>query len=227
MSLALLSSCDFADHKQQVVNANQHAVLPYPFSREAHKSVNTITIDDQSRPVSDAPFLQYQPDFRQIVGKHPKLELLAGQGKDWPWAHEAGIYMPSTNSIFVTSNQIDSKSRKGEKDIILSEVKLNTGSSSPEVVHHQYDQHGVIMANGGINWLGGEGMIICEQGYGSSRPSALVQLIPQGDGTFASKELLNNFHGRAFNSLNDVVVLPSNGSIWFTDPDCASSFRPY
>lgn len=193
--------------------------MPSPFGREAHKSVNTITVKstDECPIPANAAFLQYHPDFSQIISTKPKLELLAGHDKDWPWAHEAGIYIKSSNSIFVTSNQIDSDRHEGEKDIILSEVKL---SDPVQVIHHAYDQHGLRMANGGINWIGGEGMIFCEQGYNSSRPSALVQLLPNKDGTFTSTTLLNNYHGRAFNSLNDVVVLPSNGTIWFTDPDC-------
>ena len=35
---------------------------------------------------------------------------------------------------------------------------------------------------------------------------------------YATTPLLTNFHGRWFNSVNDVIV-HSDGSIWFTDPD--------
>ena len=44
---------------------------------------------------------------------------------------------------------------------------------------------------------------------------------------FATHALLDNFHGRLFNSLND-VVLHTDGSIWFTDPiyGFEQGFRP-
>jgi len=44
---------------------------------------------------------------------------------------------------------------------------------------------------------------------------------------FATRTLIDNFHGRSFNSLND-VVLHTDGSIWFTDPiyGFEQGFRP-
>lgn len=40
--------------------------------------------------------------------------------------------------------------------------------------------------------------------------------------------LLNNYYGRAFNSLNDVAINPKNQDIYFTDPEYGflQDFRP-
>lgn len=46
--------------------------------------------------------------------------------------------------------------------------------------------------------------------------------------TGKSQTLINNFHGREFSSVNDVVVNHLNGDIWFTDPTYGyeQAFRP-
>lgn len=81
-------------------------------------------------------------------------------------------------------------------------------------------------------------LLVCDQGYQRDSPSQLVLVKPNAP--YAATPLLNNFHGRPFNSLNDVVVLslPSQThrrtihsallgtrregdayeTIWFTDP---------
>ncbi|KLJ06254.1 hypothetical protein EMPG_10323 [Blastomyces silverae] len=62
-------------------------------------------------------------------------------------------------------------------------------------------------------------------GGSSSQPSALT-LVDPVSGT--AETLLNNFYGREFSSLNDVVVHHGTGDIWFTDPTYGyeQGFRP-
>lgn len=71
-------------------------------------------------------------------------------------------------------------------------------------------------------------VLVCDQGYGERQPSQLVLLDPKSG---ATRPILNNFHGRPFNSLNDVVTLPMEDgtvTIWFTDPTYGyeQQFRP-
>lgn len=157
--------------------------------------------------------MAYQKEFLGILGESPSLRCL--REKDWAWAHEAGIYLPHRNSIFVTSNRITDAN---ESKIIISEVMPSLEvDGTARVVAHDVSQHRIRMANGGTNY-GNSGMLFCDQGD-RDRPSALVHIGFDRDGNITSKVILNNFHGRAFNSINDVVVHPS-GTIWFTDPDC-------
>ncbi len=74
-------------------------------------------------------------------------------------------------------------------------------------------------------------ILICDQGYGTGQLSQLSLLNPLPP--YQTTPILNNFHGRPFNSLNDVIVLPDprrNGrsTIWFTDPDYGfeQGFKP-
>ena len=70
----------------------------------------------------------------------------------------------------------------------------------------------VPMANGGVNYR--DGVLFCAQGS-HARRGGLVWM--HADAPYRVRTLLDNYHGRFFNSLNDVVV-HSDGSIWFTDP---------
>jgi gluconolactonase len=58
-----------------------------------------------------------------------------------------------------------------------------------------------------------------------SNPSALI-LTDAVSGK--SEDLLNNFQGRPFNSINDVIIHHANDEIWFTDPTYGyeQAFRP-
>jgi gluconolactonase len=67
------------------------------------------------------------------------------------------------------------------------------------------------MPNGGVNYK--DGIIFCAQG--SEKPgTGGIYYMPRKAPPIP---LVTNFHGREFNSVNDVVVA-KDGSIWFTDP---------
>lgn len=198
----------------QYVDATSNAVLPYPFRRDAHASaITTTTFAGSYHIPADTPFVAYQAKFREILGENPSLKCVAE--KDWAWAHEAGIYLPNRHCIFVTSNRLG----EGEESrIVISQVNLPMERTGPvSIIECNESQHRIRMANGGTNY-GKEGMLFCDQGH-IDQPSSLVHTRIDENGKLMSKPILNNFHGRAFNSLNDVVV-HSTGTIWFTDPDC-------
>jgi gluconolactonase len=71
------------------------------------------------------------------------------------------------------------------------------------------------MGNGGVNYK--DGVLFCAQGTFTD-PGGLVYM--SSEPPYTTHILLNNYHGRWFNSVNDVVV-HSDGSIWFTDPTYA------
>ncbi len=107
----------------------------------------------------------------------------------------------------------DSKSGLHSNLITMSMLDLATGK-----VQNLDATTSLPSANGACLFRGQ--LLVCDQGYSVQQPSQLVLVDPKPPHTVTP--ILNNFHGRPFNSLNDVVVLPTPGhdysTIWFTDP---------
>ena len=159
-------------------------------------------------------FRTFHQSFGTFVDEDSKIELCA-QNEEYPWAHEACVYIHSRRILFVTSNICTD--RHGDKRIQISKVDMNTEPFTVQEIHADLP-----MANGGVNFLGG--ILFCCQGT-LDRLSALVLMDAQAP--YECTELLQTYHGREFNSPNDVVV-DRDGSIWFTDPiyGFEQGFRP-
>lgn len=163
-----------------------------------------------ARSVTSTPsFIVYDESFvRDIIGDSPKLTLI--ESRDYQFAHEAGVYIKSTNSVYYTANF------QTCDPVHLYAVDCATHRTT------KLDYPGVVNANGACNY--NDKVLYCSQGD-LSTPSALVLVDPT---TGASETLLNNFHGRHFSSVNDVVIHHETGDIWFTDPcyGYMQAFRP-
>jgi gluconolactonase len=127
------------------------------------------------------------------------------------FAHESGIWIPATNEIFFTSNQIIDKA--GTKSISLYKFNLSRPGEY-ECLDETEGGRATTMLNGGTNHPDG-GLIFCQQGN-LTEPSAIIHM--SSHPPYKVRTLVNNFNGRPFNSVNDVVVHPQDGGIWFTDP---------
>ncbi|KAF4439258.1 hypothetical protein F53441_12639 [Fusarium austroafricanum] len=153
-------------------------------------------------------FKTYNEAAKAIFGDCLKPEVIHENDK-YPFAHEAGVFIPEHSSLFITSNQfLDAAT--GQKKIQISKVQL---SPDGKVLGcEEMDVPSVLMANGGVNYKGG--VLFCSQGS-LDTPGGLVFVEPTPP--YRCATLITSFYGRDFNSLNDVVV-HSDGSIWFTDP---------
>jgi gluconolactonase len=151
-------------------------------------------------------FRTYHPSFKAILGQSPRIECL--KEKDYAFAHEAGVFIAETNELFITSNRLVDAS--GHQEIRISRVKL--GETSAATTCDEIECAEVVMGNGGVNY--GRDILFCAQGN-TVAPSGIYQV--SASPPYASKLVVAGFHGRPFNSLNDVVV-HGDGSIWFTDP---------
>lgn len=76
------------------------------------------------------------------------------------------------------------------------------------------------MTNGGTNYKSDMLFITSGRAY---LPPSIVAASPHPPHN--SVVLLDNFHGRQFNSLNDIKVHPTTGAIFFTDSSCVFSCR--
>jgi gluconolactonase len=153
-------------------------------------------------------FVLYNDKFLDLLGQSPKLNMI--EERNYQFAHEAGVYIRRTDSVYFTANfqtcdpvdlyAINCKTLKVEK------------LTYPDVVN----------ANGACHF--NDGVLYCSQGD-RTIPSALVWVDP---GSGKSETLVNNFRGRQFSSINDVVIHHETGDIWFTDPcyGYEQGFRP-
>ncbi|KAJ5093456.1 hypothetical protein N7456_009317 [Penicillium angulare] len=150
-------------------------------------------------------FAVYDNSFYNILGSTPKLDVIL-ENNDFPFAHEASVYVPTTDQLFVSSN-IFTDPVTNESTIKISKVNVTAHPVTAEIVNST-----VSMPNGGVNHNGG----ILWTGQGTlNTTGGLWQMSAQSPNK--AEFIVGGFYGRQFNSLNDVVVA-SDGSFWFTDP---------
>ncbi|KAK5211552.1 hypothetical protein LTR20_006090 [Exophiala xenobiotica] len=151
-------------------------------------------------------FQTYDEAFGSVLGQSPTFEMLLE--KDYPFAHEAGVFIADKNELFITSNQFSGKD--GERRVQVSKISLKLdGTARCEEIHCP----NIVMANGGVNYGDGR-ILVCAQGSATA-PSGLY--VMDIDRPYHTQLMVSDFYGRPFNAANDVVV-HSDGTIWFTDP---------
>ncbi|KAJ4357333.1 uncharacterized protein N0V89_001908 [Didymosphaeria variabile] len=168
-----------------------------------------------------AGFLLYDSHFLDILRSKPTLRIIA-EDTTGTFAHEAGVYIPATDDIFITSNHMVKNGKKYvqiSRVFRTSETTGNTDDTKEPDYHVEIVEPGpdILLANGGVNYK--DGVLFCEQ-VSLTEPGGLTYMTTHIDtmtGQYRSTKLLSNYHGRWFNSVNDVVV-HRDGGIWFTDP---------
>ncbi|TGO66931.1 hypothetical protein BOTNAR_0051g00100 [Botryotinia narcissicola] len=160
--------------------------------------------------------LQHDSAFASLVGEAPSHALLfstAGSTNN-PFFHEACVLLPDHDELYVTSNLLQATSSANFPTILISRIKLHRnddGSIKSAEWAKMRPPPGIDMPNGGVNYQ--DGILFCAQGNRSAGSGGIYHM-PRSS---PPKPLVTNFHGRHFNSVNDVVVA-KDGSIWFTDP---------
>lgn len=166
-------------------------VIDFSYSR-AHRDL-TYARSMPKRPC----FIAFDESFKKLIGSSPKITLVE-QRADM-FAHEAGVYIKSTNRNYFTSNY------QSNRTIECYSVDCTTH----EIREEKYTD--VVTANGACHWK--EKVLYCCQGDFQT-PSSLVAVDPS---TSKSEIVINNFYGREFNSINDVVIHHDRDEIWFTE----------
>ncbi|RDW69444.1 Smp-30 region containing protein [Coleophoma cylindrospora] len=184
------------------------------------ESNSKAKVSSEPSDANQIALLQHDASFQDLIGPAPKHSLLvstAGSSNN-PFFHEACVFLPEHDELYITSNLLQASSSANFPTILISRIKLRrtdrlSGDDSVHTVEwaKMRPPAGIDMPNGGVNYK--DGIIFCAQGNASSGTGGLYYM-PRGA---FPVPLVTNFYGRDFNSVNDVVVA-KDGAIWFTDP---------
>lgn len=164
-------------------------------------------------------FQSHHHQFSAITGPDPTIVLLQEDADGFATFHEACIYHEATKSIFITSNQLclpigQSDGSTSNKKVTITRVYEE--DDPPRIACVDATPADLIMANGGVNYK--SGLLFCAQGNKSNSPPGGLVYVANPEPPYSTQNLIASFYGRPFNSVNDVVVHPVDGAIWFTDP---------
>ncbi|CAF1390072.1 unnamed protein product [Rotaria sordida] len=154
-----------------------------------------------------ASFISYSPEFTSLIGYKPKIKLLAAGSVSSPFAHEGGAFIPATNEIWFTANQLPIQNTN------VSSVNLETNQI--ELLSIQPP----ILTPNGLNYFD-DSVYICSQGNRTTS-GAIYAVNPT---TLVSRLVVNSWFGLRLNSPNDVAFSTKIGGrkyMWFTDPQVA------
>lgn len=183
------------------VNGVANTTLNLPKRVCFWKQRNIICKTPMRGLATDCDFHVRDLAFVEILGLAPNLTLVANTN-----AHEGGVYHPTKNEFYFTSSRKISRSNKDAQNVEVKKLSLTTRMVT--IVFPDTD-----VANGMA--LDKEGyLLICQQGQGK-KPGYIQQMDVN---TKDTRIVADNWMGVPFNSPNDIVV-KSDGSIWFTDPD--------
>jgi gluconolactonase len=153
-------------------------------------------------------FIAFDTGFYHLFkADGPNLRVLAEDKITGNSFHEAGVWCEKTDDFWFTSNRRCTP----EGRVYATLSKINLGFES--IMDGQWSNYdctdgSIVSPNGGTILPNGN-LLLCDQGLGSSHPSSLVVVDPTEESR--PRVILNNYHGLPFNSLNDVVVVPSSG----------------
>jgi gluconolactonase len=150
--------------------------------------------------------------FQQILGDEPEVTLCR-EHDAYPWAREAGVFLPATMDLYVSSGSISvgtgsGPGPAGDRTAVITRV----GMAAEPFTYEELPPDRVPMAAGGTRFQ--SGVLFCSQGT-PERPGGLVLMQPKPP--YYAVPVVQSFHGRAFNSPSD-AALHADGSVWFADP---------
>eukprot|EP00879_Flechtneria_rotunda_P022781 GHRR01024058.1.p1 GENE.GHRR01024058.1~~GHRR01024058.1.p1 ORF type:complete len:336 (+),score=102.05 GHRR01024058.1:606-1613(+) len=172
----------------------------------------------EQQPVNSDSYAVDNEGFYDIILPSESLRTVATE--DYPFAHEAPVFVRGLNKLFFVSNRLgDHNSTNQRIELRTLDLESNKAELLPAELAEQLP-----MANGAINWPGADDTIaLLTQGLGDIPPAVNKVNLR----TMKHEVVLNSFNGKQFNSPNDVVAY-MDATIWFTDPSYGhdQNFRP-
>ncbi|KAK8128549.1 hypothetical protein PG984_009657 [Apiospora sp. TS-2023a] len=171
---------------------------------------------------------QYHTDFEVIGNKDGaeySLLLTSSATSRSPFFHNACVYVPENEELWVTSDLLQTTSSSQLPIILISKIHMRRAQGSEGVVAVEWSKlrppTNMAMPAGACAYL--QGLLYCSQGALKPETGG-VYYMPRGK---APQPVITSFGGLPFNSPQQVTV-SRDGSIWFTDPHIgfAKEIRP-
>ncbi|OAG12852.1 gluconolactonase [Paraphaeosphaeria sporulosa] len=195
----------------------QGSVLPYHFFRNF--SSNSGVLDFRNTSVPYDPSFQLLSNASFVVFDQQRgLHYLGSPTNDFVFkvsdaVHEAPVYVSTQNKLYI--------SQLAPPTGFLPQLVVDLNPSIPTLSEYLPNPP-VYAPNGGTSYGNGTLILFAASGGNSSigdpPTEQRVSLRVLDPTTNQSTVLLNNYFGSYFNNMDDVVVHPSTGYIYFTDP---------
>ncbi|KAK7928191.1 hypothetical protein PG985_005189 [Apiospora marii] len=161
---------------------------------------------------------QYHTDLESIIerdGAEFSLLLSSLATSRSPFFHNACVYVPETEELWVTSDLLQTTSSSQLPVVLISKIRMQRSEDDGGVVAVEWSKlrppPNMAMPAGACTYL--QGLLYCSQGALKPDTGGLYYM-PHGK---APRPVITSFGSRPFNSPQQVTV-SRDGSIWFTDP---------
>lgn len=211
-----------------------------------HRATSVSGSTPTSPKEGDPVISLYQPTSGTAFDPRCRHSLLLSTAETSrnPLFHQACIYVPEHDELYVTSDLLQTTSSSSLPVVLISRVNLrrrggrsrNGGGGSSSEIGGTWDDEDDDPVGGSdddvvaVEWqklrppqsmtmpAGGArypgGMIFCSQGGLAEGSAGGLHFMPRGK---PPEALVTGFYGRDFSSPYDVAI-SQDGSLWFTDP---------
>ncbi|KAL1599692.1 hypothetical protein SLS60_007495 [Paraconiothyrium brasiliense] len=193
------------------------SVLPYHFFRNVSSNAGILDFRNTSVPSDPSFKLLFDANF-VVFDQHRGLQYLGSPTYDFVFkvseaVHEAPVYVATQKKLYI--------SQLAPPTGYLPQLVVDLNPSVPAL--SEYLPNPPIYApNGGTSYGNGTKILFAASGgnnsIGNPPTEQRVSLRVLDPTTNESTILLNNYFGSYFNCIDDVVVHPTTGYIYFTDP---------
>ena len=197
------------DYRAQRLNVDRHAQNVDP---DLESALPQATAPEQSS------YAIYDDSFAILLGDEPSLETLLNDPRA-PFFYSGGTWIPRLSTLFLTSNSIPDSDpaavTSGNQRTEITRLEIH-GRNNVVRDKVRCPERSYMAAGCTVHPLGDSpAFIICAQG--SLREGAGLVSI-DAKRPHKTRVLLNNFHGRPFNSPKEIVTNFVDGCVYFTDP---------
>lgn len=203
-----------------IVCVNKYAsVMPYHFARNTSDQTHVYDFKNTSVPsdpsfqlLANASFVIFdQERAMKYLGSSPTYDFMF---KVSDAVHEAPVYIPSQNKLYL--------SQLAPPPGYLPQLAVDL-NKNPPILSEYLPNPPVYAPNGGTSYANGTKILFAASGgnnsIGNPPTEQRVSIRILDPATNKSTVILNNYFGLYFNTIDDIVVHPETGHIFFTDPD--------